>query len=189
MKNVIWLKDEILKEVQGEERNGKFILLTLDTCVGKELFDFTQNSHKDDGIVLSRAAKIIPKHTFDKEEIFNRVLPRKKQKDSVPSPLLHLISLILNGGSILDDNSKSVGANIGQLIKFNTVKHKRQTSSAIRHSKKNKTHAKTRKKSLVEKLDLEGLSISYLRVQEIQDNTTKQLCQHYLDEEIVAQEI
>ena len=149
--------------------------------------------------MLSRAAKIIPKHTFDKEEIFNRVLPRKKQKDSVPSPLLHLISLILNGGSILDDNSKSVGANIGQLIKFNTVKHKRQTSSAIRHSKKNKTplpvkiglmvHAKTRKKSLVEKSDLEGLSISYLRVQEIQDNTTKQLCQHYLDEEIVAQEI
>ena len=50
-------------------------------------------------------------------------------------------------------------------------------------------HAKTRKKSLVEKLDLEGLSISYLRVQEIQGNTTKQHCQQYLDEEIVAQEI
>ena len=56
---------------------------------------------------------------FDKEEIFNGDLSRKKQKDAVPSPLLYLISLILDGGSILDDynaNSKIVAVNIGQLI-------------------------------------------------------------------------
>ena len=54
---------------------------------------------------------------FDKEEIFNGDLSKEKQKDSVPSPLLHLISLILEGGSILDDhnaNSKNVAVNIGQ---------------------------------------------------------------------------
>ena len=58
--------------------------------------------------------------------VFQGDLSREKQKDFVPSPLLHLISLIFNGGSILDDynaNSKNVVVNIGQLIKFNTVKH------------------------------------------------------------------
>ena len=56
---------------------------------------------------------------FDKEEIFSGDLSREKQKDAVPSPLLYLISLILDGGSILDDynaNSKIVAVNIGQLI-------------------------------------------------------------------------
>lgn len=56
---------------------------------------------------------------FDKEEIFNGDLSREKQKDAVPSPLLYLISLILDGGSILDDynaSSKIVAVNIGQLI-------------------------------------------------------------------------
>ena len=56
---------------------------------------------------------------FDKEEIFNGDPSREKQKDAVPSPLLYLISLILDGGSILDDynaNSKIAAVNIGQLI-------------------------------------------------------------------------
>ena len=147
-------------------------------------------------MVLSRAAKIIHEHMFDKEEIFNGDLSRKKQRDSVPSPLLHLISLILEGGSIRDDNSNSVAVNIDQFIKFKKVKHKRQTSSSTHHSKKNETplpvkigfmvHAKARKKSPVEKLAVKGLSISYSRVQEFQDNTTRELCQQYLDEGIVC---
>ena len=48
---------------------------------------------------------------FDKEEIFNGDLSREKRKDSVPSPLLHLISLILNKRSTLDNynaNSNTV---------------------------------------------------------------------------------
>ena len=65
--NVTRLNKEILKELPTlcEQRNGKCILLTLDSHVGKTLFDVTQNSHKDDGIVLPRAAKIICKYMFD----------------------------------------------------------------------------------------------------------------------------
>lgn len=94
--------------------------------------------------------------------------------------MLHLISLILDCASIRDDynaNSKKVAVNLGQLIKFSKVKHKGQTSSATLHSKKYETplpvkiglmvHAKTRKESLAEKVAVEGLSISYSRVQEI----------------------
>ena len=66
-----------------EQKNGKFVLLTLDGQVGKALFYVTQNSHKDDGVALSRAAKIIHKHMFDKEKKFNEDLSREKQKGSV----------------------------------------------------------------------------------------------------------
>ena len=66
------------------------------------MLNVTQNYHKDYGIVLFRAAKTISKHMFDKEEIFNGDLSRERQIGSAPSPLLHLISLILDGGSILD---------------------------------------------------------------------------------------
>ena len=66
--NVTRLKEEILKEVSAlcEQRNGKFILLTLCRNVGKAFVEVTQNFHKDNGIVQSRAPKIIRKHTFDK---------------------------------------------------------------------------------------------------------------------------
>ena len=47
-------------------------------------------------------------------------------------------------------------------------------------------HAKTRKKSFVEKLAVEGLGTPFSRVQEIQDNITRQLCQQYHGEEIVC---
>ena len=47
-------------------------------------------------------------------------------------------------------------------------------------------YAKTWEKSLVKKLVVEGLSISYSRVQEIQGNITKQPYQKYLDEGIVC---
>ena len=76
---------------------------------------------------------------LDKEEKFNGDVSIEKQKDSVPSPLLFLISLILDGGFIIDDynaNSKNIAVNIGQLIKLNIVKHKKRTSGATRHSKK-----------------------------------------------------
>ena len=36
----------------------------------------------------------------------------------------------------------------------------------------------------MEKLAIEGLRVSFSRVQKIQDNITKQLCQQYLDKEI-----
>ena len=58
---------------------------------------------------------------FHKEKIFSGDLSTEKQKESVPSPLFHLILLILDSGSILDNenaNSKNIAVNIGQLNKL-----------------------------------------------------------------------
>ena len=53
--NVTRIKGEILKErlTLCEQRDCKFILLKLDGHV--RLFGITENSHKNDGIVLSRS--------------------------------------------------------------------------------------------------------------------------------------
>ena len=74
---------------------------------------------------------------------------------------------------------------------FNTVKNKsKETVSHIRHSKlKEPTlpiqlemliHKKTRKEGLVNEFANQGFSISYSRLQEIQNNIAGQLCHQYV---------
>ena len=99
---------------------------------------------------------------------------------SVPLPLLNLVSLILDGERALENastNAETSATNLVELLRFNAVKTKRICDGFLRHSKSNEpplpvkigllVHAKTRKKSLVENLTAERLSISYQRVQDI----------------------
>ena len=138
---------------------------------------------------------------FQEDQQFSGDFSYEKQKSSVSKELLHLVSLIL------DDNSPSretdhctqsevIKLNLSQLIQYNSVKKKRQSSGPVRHSKVNEPplpvkiglliHASTRKKSLVNKFAKDGLSISYNRVEEIQNNITKYLCTKYNKENIVC---
>ena len=79
---------------------------------------------------------------------------------------------------------------------FNTVKNKRkETVSHVRHLKLKEPplpvylgmliHNKTRKKGLVNEFAEQGLSISYSRLQEIQNNIAGQLCHQYVTEGVV----
>ena len=79
-----------------------------------------------------------------------------------------------------------MATNLAQLLQFNSVKTIQKCDGFLRHSKSNESplsvktrllvHAKTRKKLLVEKLAAKRISISYLRVQDIQKMVTNQLC-------------
>ena len=192
--NVTRLKEEILKQIPGlcEKKSGKYVLLTV-TEVGRALFESSQSSSIDEGIILSKAAKIVRKYMFLREETFSGDLSKQRQRLSVPDSLYHLIALILEE-NVDVSNLKSITLNIAQLIRFNAVKSKRSATGSIRHSKTNEppfpvkigllVHAKTRKKSIVEKLAEEWLSISYNRVKDIQETITKQLCKKYNEEEI-----
>ena len=79
---------------------------------------------------------------------------------------------------------------------FNIVKNKlRETVSHVCHSKLKEAplpvylgmliHNKTRKKGLVNEFAEQGLSISYSRLQEIQNNFPGQLCHQYVTEGVV----
>ena len=118
----------------------------------------------------------------------------------MPNHLVHIIGLILEGTTEYDKISninESVAINIAQLIRFNAVKTKRRDRlNKVRHSVTNEPplpvtislmiYAKKRKKSIIENLAAAGLSITYSRVQEIQDTIGKQLCQKYADDGFVC---
>ena len=114
--------------------------------------------------------------------------------------VVHLVSLILEGTSQYDKvsgNTQRVSVNLSQLLRFNAVKTKRNMGDChIRHSTTNEPslpakiglliHTKTRKKSIVNDLAAEGLSITYNRVQEIKEAIGQQICEKYANEGIVC---
>ena len=98
-----------------------------------------------------------------------------------------LISLILDEETITENASthaETEATNLAQLLRFNAVKTKRRCDGFLKDSKLNESpllvktgllvHAKTKKKLLVEQMAAEGLSISYLRVQDNQKMVTNQ---------------
>ena len=119
-----------------------------------------------------------------------------RQKSSIPACLSHLVGLILEGAKDYDsvsDSTEGIALKFAQLIRFNSVKTKRRTECEKKGNEPPlplliglSIHSQTRKKGIVENLASKGLSISYERVLEIEDNITKQLCQKYNQDGIVS---
>ena len=156
------------------------MILTVEEDVSRAIVECSQNTWHDEGVISPKAARTVRRFPFTEEETFEGKLS-KRQKASLPLPLLNLVSLILDGETTTENastNAETVTTNLAQLLRFNAVKTKRICDGFLRHSKFNEptlpvkigllVHAKTRKKSLVEKLAAEGLSIIHQRVQDIQ---------------------
>ena len=186
------MKEHLLKEVHGlcKEKEGKCILLTLNNAIGRASFEASRKSTIDEGIILSQAARIIRKQLFTKNECFDGNFSVNNRKSSVPIHLLHLLGLILEECKQYDkgsNNTEDMVVKLAQLIKFNAVKDPRRNNASEKncHSKQNEPllplliglsiHSQTRKKEIVEFLASQGLSVSYNRVIEIEDDITKQL--------------
>ena len=60
------LKESIMKHVSclSQKKKGKDVLLTLEEHVGHAIFEASKTSSSDEGIILSKAAKIIRHHLF-----------------------------------------------------------------------------------------------------------------------------
>ena len=196
-------KNQILENVPClcETKKGKFTLHTLNSKMGRALFEACQNSSHDDGMTNAKAASVIRKQLFNNDEIFNGDLSRERQMASILQVLHQLIQLLLEGGTCNNNNystcSSDIANNISQLIRYNGVKHQRRDIvTYVRHSSSNEpplpvavgliVYVRTRKKSLVNQLAHEGLSISYKRIKSIQRCINNQLCSKYLAEDIVC---
>ena len=201
--NVTRLKEHILKEVHGlrEEKKGKCVLLTMDGTAGRAVFEASLNSTLDEGIILSKAASIVRKNIFSHDQSFDGDLLASDPKNSLSIHLLRLLGLILEGFKHFDkvsSKTEDIVVKLAQIIKFNAVKTVRRShvGDVRRHSKQNEPplptliglsiHSKTRKKGIVQFLASQGLSISYDRVLQIEDDITKQLCIRYNTEGIVC---
>ena len=152
----------------------------------------------NEAIHLARAAKIVRSHIFGKAKPFTG-FPAGCQKESVPSLLLALVNMVLEGPSIQDHSEAATPAalSITQLLKFNSIKHKRTTQSVtVRHSIDQETpvptyiglmlHAHTRKRDLVDRLCHLGMSISYDRVLRLSAQMGNDVCEQFHRDHVVC---
>ena len=136
-------------------------MLSFDGGNGRALFKASKNSITDEGIIISKAAKIIRKSMFENVEIFDGDFSFQKQKASVSKQLFQLMSLILDDNTLSKEaekciQSEAIQVHLSQLIQFSSVRKKCRSSDNVRHSKTNKPpfpvktglliHSATRKK-------------------------------------------
>jgi len=155
-----------------------------------------------DAVHLARAAQIVRRHIIG-DSTFSG-FPAGCQQDSVPPTLLALVSMILEGPSIKHQSESTTPAalTIAQLLKFNSVKHRRaaidsrSAPRSVRHAATQETpapnyiglmlHAHTRKRELVDRLAHIGISISYDRVLSLSTQLGYSTCRLYHQEQVVC---
>ena len=113
----------------------------------------------------------------------------------MPESVLALVRMILKGPGIqqqhrASDSSNKVALSLSQLLGFNVKKTSKQPSSTeSRHLKARETplaiylglmlHAKTRQRTVIDKLSSRGLCISYDRIKEINTSLVSSVCAQF----------
>lgn len=121
------------------QKKGRDVLIAFEEDIGTALAKACEFDSDNEAIHLARAAKIVRSHMFGKGMPFTG-FPAGCQKESVPSLMLALVSMILEGPSIQDHSEATTPAalSITQLLKFNSIRHKRKQTTTqsvtVRHS-------------------------------------------------------
>lgn len=93
--------------------------------IGAALAKACEFDSDNDAVHLARTAQIVRRNIFGEAKSFTG-FPSGCQKSSVPSLLLSLVNMILEGPSIRDQSEDTTPAalSISQLLKFNSIKHR-----------------------------------------------------------------
>ena len=171
------------------QSDGKNIILVFEKGMQQILKQAYNCDYEDDALVLSKAAKIIREDILNSNHFqFNGSFFPNCQQDSVPTNLKYLVSMLLNGSSIKDQDSAESQSSltISQAILFNSNKKPSKTIS--RRFKKIepplplyiglKVHTQTRSKKLISELYQLVFSVSYDRILELEKRTASSLCAH-----------
>ena len=178
------------------QKKGQDVLLAFEDDIGPALFD-----SDSDAIHLARGAKIVRDHMFEEAKPFTG-FTEGCQKESVSPLLLALVNMILEGPTITDhcEGTTPAALSPAQLLKFNSIKHRRKQSThesiSVRHSIAQETpvstyvglmlHGHTRKKELVDRLYRLGLSISYDHVLCLSAQMGNRVCEQFHNEHVVC---
>ena len=194
------LKDCLLAQFTDmrAQKKGRDVLLASEEDIGTALSKACELDSDNEVINLACVAKIAHRHLFEKTKPFDG-FPVECQKESVPSILLALVNMMLEGPSIHDHNEASTSAalSIAQLLKFNSIKHKlKQATPTDRHSIDQETpvsiyiglmlYAHSRKSDLVDRLYSLGMSISYDHVLRLTAQMGSSVCEKFHREHVVC---
>ncbi|KAG7161157.1 hypothetical protein Hamer_G024212, partial [Homarus americanus] len=105
---------------------GRNVLMIFEEDVGAAITKNCELDSDSDAVHLACAAQIVRCHMFGEAKPFNG-FPQRCQEESVPSLLLALVNLVLEGPSINDQiaDTSPAALTIAHLLKFNSIKHKR----------------------------------------------------------------
>lgn len=206
------LKERLQSAIPGLKpyTEGKEVRLTYDDNISAALKlaeGFNQADFDTEALHLAKTASIIRRELLRSQKPFNGSFDFTCQHQSIPSSVLALVSMILEGPSIKNDvtedsSDKSVSNAalvISQLLIFNATNRKRAetTNEATpRHKLIRETplplyvglviHAETRKKQLVDKFYRMGLSVSYDRVMQVSTDLGNGVCAMFEEEGVVC---
>lgn len=205
MVNKTRLKSALLahypKEAVQEQTDGKNTVLIFRDAMAALLKEaLKKRDFSEDVKILAKAATIIRKDMFaNKGFSFSGSFPLDCQKESIPSSLTSLVSMIVNGVNIQDQGKAECQAclTVCETIVFNTKKRTCETKTGLtRHSLARapplplyvglKIHSLTRSKTLVEKMYQMGISVSYDRIMEIEDWLATSLSERFKEDGCVS---
>ena len=140
LKHHLWAQ---FNDMTAQKKYGRDIFMVFEKDVGAALAKICKSDNDIEAIHLVRAAKKFHREMFGEAKSFTG-FSVGCQDESVPSSLLALVTLILEGPSVKDQSvdrshaALSIGA---QFLKFTSTKWKRDNASSahVKHSVAQKT--------------------------------------------------
>ena len=136
------LKNGILSYFPGMEAHtqGREVVLVFNEDVGAALRKACEHDADSDAVYLARAATI----GFQTKMEFNGSFRTECQEQSLPTSLLSLVAMVLNGPNIKTQSSSSSASqpalSISQLLLHNSCKrYKDNAQDMVRHSQQRET--------------------------------------------------
>ena len=195
------LKEKLLMQFPQaqEQSDGKHKILVFKQGMQQMLKQvMTESNYDNEAVILSKAAKIVRKEIIGYKSFhFDGKFPNGCQQAAVPSSLKALVSLLLNGTDLKDQDTTDSQASltVSQMILFNF--HSRATSTAkSRHSLDRepplplyvgmKIHTETRSKKIVTQLYNLGICVSYDRIIQLENQLATAVCNDFHDKKAVV---
>ena len=192
------LKEQLLLHIPQlqAQHQGRDVLLAFEKDVGSIL---VQASKYGEAIHLAKAAGIIRRDMLQHKSKWNDTFQNGCPEDAVPPSLLQFVCMIEHGADI--KSQLQLGASksdiaMAQLLQYNCFAKYKVGSQVHRHSKDRETpfavyigmsvFAATRKKTLIDKLHENGLSISYDRVLQISAQLGEAVIAQYVEDGVVC---
>ena len=181
-----------------EQSDGKNKILVFEQGMQQMLKQATACDYESEALLLAKVAKIIRKEIVShKGFYFDGKFPSGCQQVSLPSTLKTLVSMLLYGANLKDQDSTDSQAilTISQTILFNFNKQASSTTKS-RHSFERepplplyigmKIHTETRSKKLITQLYDLGLSVSYDRVLQLESQLATAVCEDFQKKGVVV---
>ena len=162
--NRIYFKEKVLAHFPQaqEQSDGKNKILVFEQGMQDMLKQAMACDYEGDALLLAKAAKLVRKEIVNNKGFhFNGKFPSGCQEESVPTTLKTLVSMLLNGADLKDQDSTESQATltVSQTILFNFKKGVFSSSAKSRHSLDRepplalyigmKIHTDTRSKKLI----------------------------------------